>query len=137
MKIKKQLQKELETFLQRGYGREYGGFLIANRLGIIDTFLPVPNMHKEPRNHFLPSDNARDLAEAFSRRKTQNYSSNVKAFFHSHPDPCIMSAADLCAAGGFYKDLYFVTISPLQPTYARKYIWYACKGIVPERIDFV
>ncbi len=47
-----------------------------------------------------------------------------------------MSAADLGASGSIYPDLDFVTISPIKDTYFHKeFIWYACRGIKPVKIE--
>jgi len=133
MKVKNSLRKRLENFLG-SYPRwlEYGGFLLkSNRTKTISEFLPIPNVSDNPKTRFGTPKNSLDLAKklADSRRMT------VEAFFHSHPDPCIMSVADRSYAET-YNSLIFVTISPIEQ-YGRRYIWYACKGIKPIPIKFV
>lgn len=135
MKIRNKLRKELERFLSKypDY-EEQGGFLIKNRLGCVTGFLPIPNASQTPRTSYNISDRRKALELANKLAASKNGS--VEAFWHNHPDPCIMSAADLSASGSFYSNLKFVTISPISK-WGRKYIWYCCEGIKPVELEFI
>jgi proteasome lid subunit RPN8/RPN11 len=137
MKIKSDLRKKVEALAYECKPQEAGGYLIKNNRDVISDFLPVPNIHPEPRTHFQPHNAAKYLAYQYAKTKGRSsYSNRVEAFFHSHPEPCIMSAADLSYAD-YNKDLIFITITPTGEMWKRNYIWYACRGIVPEKIEFV
>jgi len=129
--INNYLRRQLEGFLNNWpTEEEYGGFLIQNwRSGRVTNFLPVPNWSQKPKEEFNPHDRekVKRLAEKLG---------NPVAFWHSHPTPCIMSAGDLSYAS-FYKDLIFVTISPLNHRWSKQYIWYACKGVEPVEVEFI
>ena len=136
MKILKKIKTELEHFLNNYYliSEEQGGFLIGNRLGRISMFLPIPNASQTPRTNYIIQNRikALDLANKLASSKK----GGVEAFWHSHPDPCIMSAADLSASGSFYPNLKFITISPITK-WNRKYLWYACEGVKPIELEFI
>jgi proteasome lid subunit RPN8/RPN11 len=139
MKVKLDVRKKLEDFAYHFKPQEAGGYLIRNKKDVISDFIPAPNIANDPNHNFMPSNQALYMANMYARAKGgRNYSwYNVAAFFHSHPDPCIMSAADVGYAQ-YNKGLLFVTLSP-DPTSKwgeHKYIWYACRGVVPEKVDF-
>jgi proteasome lid subunit RPN8/RPN11 len=138
MKVKLDVKKKLETFAYQFKPQEAGGYLIKNRKDIITDFIPAPNIANDPRHSFLPSNQALYMANMYARAKGRGWSYDVEAFFHSHPDPCIMSAADVGYAQ-YNKGLLFVTLSPdtSSKMFEHNYIWYACRGIIPEKVDFV
>lgn len=139
IKIKKITKTHLEKFISCYMSRdiEHGGFLIQNRRGNIDAFLPIPNISVNARNTYDVGNRERALGEARILAEIKKYG-KVSAFWHSHPTPCIMSVADLSASGSYYPDLFFVTISPLDDNHWQtKYVWYACKGIRPVEIKFI
>lgn len=136
MKIKTDLRKRVEALAYQCRPEETGGYFLKNSRGVITDFLPIPNIHPTPKQAYQPLNKAKELANRLARSKSNGYSWNVEAFFHTHPEPCIMSAADLSYAD-YNRDMIFVTITPIDNLWNKKYIWYACKGIAPERIEFV
>jgi proteasome lid subunit RPN8/RPN11 len=139
LKIKESIKKRLERFWSSS--EERGGFLIANRRGVVCEFLPLPNMSSVPKERYQePQSLSRilDFAYDYSKSKYRyGFYPRVVAFFHTHPTPCIMSAADLSCAPQ-YRNLLFVTISPIEREYwCKEFAWYACSGIEPRRIEFV
>ena len=136
LKIKESIKKRLERFWSNTLER--GGFLMENRIGVVDEFIPLPNCSLDPKSQYLPPTNSLGFAQSYakSRFRTWTAKGKVVAFFHTHPTPCVMSAADLSASGANYPDLFFVTISPLQG-WGKDFIWYACRGVVPKMIEFV
>ncbi|OPY46586.1 MAG: hypothetical protein A4E42_00452 [Methanoregulaceae archaeon PtaU1.Bin222] len=136
MKIKSELRKRVEAFISSSPSyKEAGGFLFENRNGIVADFLPIPNISTKPEGEF--KTNWKEAKETALRYAYSKRGYRISAFFHSHPEPCIMSAADLGAAGSIYPDIDFVTITPLKNTYShREYIWYACRGIKPIKIEY-
>jgi len=137
MKIKSKLKLEVERFISTYYlsSEEMGGYLISNQKGIVAYFLPLPNQSEKPRTNFLFPQGGLKLAEQFARSRK----GRVIADFHSHPDPCIMSAADQCYAQS-NPELFFVTITPTgkwSDWRRKEYIWYVCKGIKPEKVEEV
>jgi proteasome lid subunit RPN8/RPN11 len=137
MKVKKELKKKIEALAHQCKPEEIGGYLLKNNRGVVGDFLPVPNIHSNPRGAYQPLQKGETLAHIYARSKGRTYSWTVEAFFHSHPTPCIMSAADLSYAQ-YTKNLTFVTLSPLGNGFSWDgYMWYACKGLAPEKIEFV
>jgi proteasome lid subunit RPN8/RPN11 len=141
LKIKESIKKRLERFWSSS--EERGGFLIANRRGVVCEFLPLPNMSSVPEERYQePQSLSRilDFAKEYCNSGFEPYwnsTHRVVAFFHTHPTPCIMSAADLSCAPQ-YRNLLFVTISPIERmSWCREFAWYACSGIEPRRIEFV
>lgn len=134
MKVAKELREEIERFLyQYPDTEEYGGFLFAKRRGRTDkasVCLCVPNCSDSPQNRFLFPSRARQLTDKLASAKRLT----VIATWHSHPKPCIMSVADVGVAEN--EDLIFLMISR-KDEYGKTFVWYACKGIKPEEIDFV
>lgn len=134
MKIDKKLKETLERFLYLWpNSEEFGGFLLASKRGHyrkVSFFLPVPNIAEEPQHRFRFPDRAKALAEKLANSKRME----VIAEWHSHPSPCIMSVADVSVASN--ENLFFVMISS-KDGYGRNFVWYACKGIKPEEIEFV
>lgn len=90
-------------------------------------------MSGEPRSKYRLPPKALRLAEKLADTKR---GMKVSAMWHSHPTPCIMSVADVAYAESDCKDIYFVMISPKE-TWGKNFVWYACKGIKPEEINFV
>jgi proteasome lid subunit RPN8/RPN11 len=134
MRIHEKVKKELESFLGNCYGEEVGGFLLRNyHSDLITNFVAVPNEADDKRHSFSTNwKAARNFASNVSRSKR---STSLQAFFHSHPEPCIMSAADV-GATEIYKDLDFVTISLVGSGFKKEYIWYACRGVTPIKVVF-
>jgi hypothetical protein len=134
IKIKKDLQKRLETFLNTYPSQEeYGGFLFANRLGTISDFLAIPNIHSSKNDTYQMPENAKKLAEkiADSRRI------KLVAHWHNHPTPAVCSVQD-CRAATTWDPLYSVLISPTgSSSYRKEFVWYFYKGIKPEKVCFV
>jgi proteasome lid subunit RPN8/RPN11 len=108
MKVKAELKRRLEAFLDELVLREQemGGYLLKSRRGIVSEFLPIPNVSEKPRTSYRMPPRSKDLAEQLARSRSMT----VEAHFHSHPDPCIMSAADQCYAEA--TDLTCVAITP-------------------------
>ena len=133
MQIKEKLKDRLERFL-KAYpsSEEYGGFLLS-RWDVVSEFLPVPNLSLLPTGKFEAPPGARKLADKVARSRRMT----IAAFWHYHPTPSIMSAADLSYAE-VCRDIPFVTISPTADYGWRKeFIWYACLGIKPVKIQFI
>jgi len=133
MQVKEKLKDRLERFLNAyPNSEEYGGFLLA-RWAVVSEFLPVPNVSPNPISRFESSPEACKLAEKVARSRRMT----IAAFWHYHPTPCIMSSADLSYAQ-LCRDIPFVTISPTTDYgWKREFIWYACLGIKPVKIQFV
>jgi len=134
MKIAKELKEEIERFLyQYPNTEEYGGFLFSKKRGRTEkasVCLYIPNCSDLSSCQFRFPNKAKQLAEklAFAKRLT------VLAMWHSHPKPYIMSVGDVTVAEN--EDLIFLMISR-KDEYGKTFVWYACKGIKPEEIDFV
>jgi hypothetical protein len=134
IKVKKDLQKKVETFLHSYPTKEeYGGYLFANRLGNISEFLVIPNVHASRENTYLMPNTAKSLADKFaSARKL-----SLVAEWHNHPTPAVCSIQD-CRAAEYVSPLYSVMISPTgSGHYKKEFIWYFYKGIKPEKVVFV
>jgi len=134
IKVKKELQKKVEKFLQEWpSAEEYGGFLFANRLGTISEFLAIPNIHASRTNTYQMPETSKALAEKFGSARRLK----LVAHWHNHPTPCVCSAQD-CSAAQSWSPLYSVMISPTgSSSYPKQYIWYFYKGIEPEKVFFV
>lgn len=134
MKVSKKLKKRLEHFLQKyPSSEEFGGFLFSFHDVVVD-FLPVPNLSDSPQTRFQCGNRAFDLAKKYAYAK-RCY--DVSAFFHSHPEPYIMSVADVMVSNNYpYSNVFFVMITS-KKGYGAEWVWYASKGIKPEEIDFV
>lgn len=134
IKVKKDLQKRLEKFLQEWpRDEEYGGFLFTNRLGNVSEFLVIPNVHSSRKDTYLMPGTARDLAKKFGESKRLN----LFAAWHNHPTPAVCSIQD-CHAAEYYKPLYSVMISPTGSSGIKKeFIWYFYNGIKPEKVMFI
>jgi proteasome lid subunit RPN8/RPN11 len=134
IKVKKDLQKRIETFLHTWPStEEYGGFLFSNRIGNISEFLVIPNVHDSRTNTYQMPLTAKALAEKFaSARKLK-----VVAHWHNHPTPCVCSEQD-CRAASYWEPLWSVMISPTESgRYKKEFIWYFYKGIKPEKVTFI
>jgi len=133
MQIKNKLKDRLERFLNSyPTSEEQGGFLLA-RWGVISEFLPIPNVSPNPAARFESPSRATNLADKVARSRRMT----IAAFWHYHPTPCIMSAADLSYAE-VRRDIPFVTISPTADYgWKKEFIWYACLGIKPVKIQFI
>jgi hypothetical protein len=134
IKVKKDLQKKVETFLRTYPNREeYGGYFFANRLGNISEFLVIPNIHQSRDNTYQMPNTAKALADKFaSARKL-----SLVAEWHNHPSPAVCSIQD-CRAAEHVSPMYSVMISPTGSGYYKKeFIWYFYKGIKPEKVVFI
>ena len=134
IKIKKDLQKRLETFLSTWPTQEeYGGFLFTNRIGNVSEFLLIPNVYSDDRTgHYLMPNTAKALAEKFaSARKLR-----MVAEWHNHPKPAVCSEQDV-KVSGYHNTLFSVMISPTNTGYKKDFIWYCHKGLTPEKIVFI
>jgi proteasome lid subunit RPN8/RPN11 len=135
IKVKKDLQKRVETFLNTyPSSEEYGGFLFANRLGNISDFLVIPNVHTSRTDTYRMPDTAMDLATKLAKSKKLT----LIARWHNHPTPAVCSVQD-CHSAEHYNSLYSVMISPTgsSGTWKKDYIWYFYKGVKPEKVSFV
>ena len=136
MKIKTELMRKVEKYIVSSpWDEEAGGFLLeSDRTHVVMDFLPIPNIAPSPQTTYRFPENALKTARRYSNSKRMT----VVADWHSHPDPCIMSTADLSYARA-NDDLFMVTISPTSKYHSRdcQYLWYACKGVKPERIEEV
>jgi hypothetical protein len=134
IKVKKDLQKRLEQFLDTYPAvEEYGGFLFANRLGNISEFIIIPNIHTSRKDTYQMPESANELAKkiASARKLT------LIARWHNHPTPAVCSIQD-CRAAEYQSTIYSVMISPTGSGYHRKdFIWYFYKGIKPEKVTFI
>lgn len=132
MRIKREVRKFVEEFARQGRPEEIGGYLIKNSRGTITNFLPIPSAAAKPRSAYATPDNGPKMARIYAESLGRTYSYSVEAFIHSHPYPSILSEADITWASS-NRNLLFVTVTPTD----NGYMWYACRGIVPERIYFV
>ena len=136
MKIKRELMTRVESFLETWpYDHEeQGGYLFRNRLGVTSDFLPVPNISPTPKLSFQRPVRSLELAKRYANARRMQ----VEALWHSHPEPCIMSAADAGYAEA-NSGMAFVTITPTGNwSRSRKdYQWYACIGVKPVKIEVV
>lgn len=133
MKIKNDLKKKIEKILLSwpGTDEEFGGFFFKNRNGVLSDFLLIPNISDSKKDTYRMAPYAKALADKYARAMRLT----LEAHWHNHPDPCVLSVQD-CRAAESWKPLYSVMISPTEKHY-KEFIWYAYKGIKPEKIEFV
>ncbi|MCJ7697320.1 MAG: hypothetical protein MUO73_03210 [Thermoplasmata archaeon] len=132
IKVKKDLRKRLERFLQEWLSsEEYGGFLFTNRLETVSDFLVIPNIHSSRQDTYQMPGTAESLAEKYAGSRRLK----LFAAWHNHPSPAVCSIQDCHAS--CQRSLYSVMISPVDGTWKKEYIWYFYKGIKPENVMFV
>jgi len=135
IKVKKAIQKKLETFLSAWPTvEEQGGFLFTNRVGTITDFILIPNVHSSRKDTYQMPETAKALAEKYA---SAHHGMKVLAEWHNHPKPAVCSVQD-CRAACVVDPLYSVMISPTDTWFRPgKFVWYFYKGIKPEQVTFI
>jgi len=89
--IKEKLKRKIEKFLRTWPDHwEFGGFLLANKEGVVVDFYPLPNVYERPEDRYqLPN-----RSEVTTDKLARSMNMEVVAFWHSHPNPHIMSQGD-------------------------------------------